>query len=151
MILLILFAGSALLSSAQDDQSYMEVMRSALKTEKKAIIAENMTFTQEEGEAFWPLYNEFQEKLYAANTRYLKIINDFAANYEQMTDDVALDLMKRMNSYETEVLALKKTYVKKFSKILPPTKVLRYFQAENKIDILIDYEVASSIPLLETE
>ena len=68
-----------------------------------------------------------------------------------MTDEVALDLMKRMNSYEGEILTLKKTYMKKFSKILPPTKVLRYFQAENKIDILIDFEVASSIPLLETE
>ena len=59
--------------------------------------------------------------------------------------------MKRLNSYESEVLTLKKTYIKKFSKILPPTKVLRYFQAENKIDILVDYEIAASIPLLETK
>ena len=138
-------------ASGQEDNSYMEVMRSALKTEKKAIIAETMVFTQEESDAFWPLYNEFQEKLYTSNTKYLKIINDFAANYENMTDEVALDLMKRMNSYEGEILTLKKTYMKKFSKILPPTKVLRYFQAENKIDILIDFEVASSIPLLETK
>ena len=148
---MILFAGSMLVASGQEDNSYMEVMRSALKTEKKAIIAETMIFTQEESEAFWPLYNEFQEKLYTSNTKYLKIINDFAANYDNMTDEAALDLMKRMNSYEGEILTLKKTYMKKFSKVLPPTKVLRYFQAENKIDILVDYEVASSIPLLETE
>jgi hypothetical protein len=29
--------------------------------------------------------------------------------------------------------------------------VLRYFQAENKIAVLIDYEMAASIPLLETK
>jgi hypothetical protein len=151
LFLLILFAGSTLFSFAQEDQNYVEVMRSALKTEKKAIIAETMTFTTAESEAFWPLYNEFQEKLYTANTKYLKIINDFAANYERMTDEMATDLMKRLNSYESEVLGLKKTYIKKFSKILPPTKVLRYFQAENKIGILVDYEIAASIPLLEAE
>lgn len=151
ILIAILLAGFGLFSFGQESESYLEVMRSALKTEKKAMIAEVMEFTPQESEAFWPLYNEFQEKLYTANTKYLKIVNEFAANYESMTDEKALDLMTRLNAYEGEVLKLKKAYIKKFSKILPSTKVLRYFQAENKIDILIDYEMASSIPLLETK
>ena len=138
ILIAILLAGFGLFSFGQESESYLEVMRSALKTEKKAMIAEVMEFTP-------------QEKLYTANTKYLKIVNEFAANYESMTDEKALDLMTRLNAYEGEVLKLKKTYIKKFSKILPSTKVLRYFQAENKIDILIDYEMASSIPLLETK
>jgi hypothetical protein len=150
-LIVILLTAFSVFSFGQDNDSYMEVMRSALKTEKKAMIAEVMEFTQEESEVFWPLYNEFQEKLYTANTKYLKIVNEFAASYENMTDEKALDLMKRLNAYEAEVLKLKKTYIKKFSNILPPTKVLRYFQAENKIDVLIDYEMAASIPLLETK
>ena len=150
-LIVILLAAVTVFSFGQKSEGYMEVMRSALKTEKKAMIAEAMEFTQEESEAFWPMYNEFQEKLYTANTKYLKIVNEFAANYENMTDEKALDLMKRLNAYEAEVLKLKKTYIKKFSGILPPTKVLRYFQAENKIDVLIDYEMAASIPLLETK
>ena len=150
-LIVILLAAVTVFSFGQKSEGYMEVMRSALKTEKKAMIAEAMEFTQEESEAFWPMYNEFQEKLYTANTKYLKIVNEFAANFENMTDEKALDLMKRLNAYEAEVLKLKKTYIKKFSGILPPTKVLRYFQAENKIDVLIDYEMAASIPLLETK
>lgn len=146
----VLFALS-LMVSGQEDQSYMEVMRSALKTEKKAMIAEVMTFSPEESEVFWPLYNEFQEKLYSANTKYLKIVNDFADNYDRMSDEKALELMNRLSSYDSEILKLKKTYMKKFSKILPPTKVLRYFQAENKIDVLIDFEMAGTIPLLEVK
>lgn len=147
----ILMMSFGLLLSAQQNDNYLEVMRSALKTEKKAMIAEVMTFTQAESDLFWPLYNEFQEKLYTANTKYLKIVNEFAENFENMTDEKALDLMKRVTAYDTEVLKLKKTYNKKFSKILPPTKVLRYFQAENKIDLLVDFEMSTYIPLLETE
>jgi hypothetical protein len=146
---ILVFTGSV--SFSQENKSYMEVMRSALKTEKKAMVAGVMDFTQDESDAFWPLYNAYQEKLYAANTKYLNIVNEFAANFDNMTDEKALDLMNRLNNYEGEVLRLKKTYIKKFSKILPPTKVLRYFQAENKIAVLIDYEMAASIPLLETK
>jgi len=136
---------------AQESESYIEVMRSALKTEKKAMIAEVMTFTQQESEVFWPMYNEFQQKLYVTNTKYLKIVNEFAENFDNMTDEKALDLMTRLNKYDVEILKLRRTYIKKFSKIIPPTKVLRYFQAENKIDVLVDYEIAASIPFLETK
>ncbi|MEZ5082349.1 MAG: hypothetical protein R2750_02675 [Bacteroidales bacterium] len=148
-VLLILCWG--LFAFAQQTENYVEVMRTALNAEKKALIAEAMTFTTEEAELFWPLYTEYQNNLYTTNTKYLKIINEFAANFENMTDEVATDLMARLNSYDAEVLKLRKTYIKKFSKILPASKVLRYFQAENKIDILVDYEISGFIPLIEVE
>lgn len=151
IVVLALFMGLGSVLFAQDYASYVEVMRSALKTEKKAMIAEVMTFSQEESDLFWPMFNEFQEKLYTTNTKYVKIVNEFAANYENMSDERASDLMKRLFAYDAEVLKLKKSYIKKFSKILPPAKVLRYFQAENKIGVMVDFEMAASIPLLEVE
>jgi len=137
------------MSYAQQANDYLEVTRAALKTEKKAMIAEVMSLTQEESEPFWALYNEFQGKLYTVNTKYLKIINEFSENYENMGGEKANDLMKRMFAYDTEILKLKKVYYKKFQKVLSPEKTLIYFQAENKIDILIDFEMSSVIPLLD--
>jgi hypothetical protein len=127
----------------------LEVTRAALKTEKKAMIAEVMSLTPEESEPFWALYNEFQGKLYTANTKYLNIINEFAANFDNLSGEKANDLMKRLFAYDTEILKLKKTYFKKFQKVLSPQKTLMYFQAENKIDVLIDFEMAASIPILD--
>jgi len=136
---------------AQQENDYMEVMRSALKTEKKLMIAEVMNLTTEESAPFWELYNEFQGKLYTTNTKFLNIINEFAENYDKMTGEKANDLMKRLFAYDTEILKMKKLYFKKFQKILSPEKTLMYFQAENKIDILIDFEMSSSIPLLDAQ
>ncbi|MEZ5199214.1 MAG: hypothetical protein R2764_23365 [Bacteroidales bacterium] len=113
------------------------------------MIAEVMSLTPEESEPFWALYNEFQGKLYTSNTKYLKIINDFAENYDNMSGDKANELMTRLFAYDGEILKLKKTYFKKFQKILSPEKTLMYFQAENKIDILIDFELSTLIPLLD--
>ncbi len=137
------------MSFAQQANDYMEVTRAALKTEKKALIAEVMNLTPEESEPFWTLYNEFQGKLYTTNTKYVKLVNEFAENYENMSGEMANDLMTRLFAYESEILKLKKTYHKKFQNILSPQKTLMYFQAENKIEIMIDYELANSIPLLD--
>lgn len=149
LFLLIAIIGLGINSYAQQANDYMEVTRAALKTEKKAMIAEVMSLTPEESEPFWALYNEFQVKLYTANTKYLKIINEFAENYETMSGEKANDLMKRMFAYDAEILKLKKTYFKKFQNILSHQKTLMYFQAENKINIIINYEMAASIPLLD--
>ena len=149
LFLLIAIIGLSISSYAQQANDYMEVTRAALKTEKKAMIAEVMSLTPEESEPFWALYNEFQGKLYTANTKYLKIINEFAENYENMGGEKANDLMKRMFAYDAEILKLKKTYFKKFQNILSPQKTLMYFQSENKINIIINYEIAAAIPLLD--
>ena len=134
---------------SQQMNDYMEVSRAALKTEKKALIAEVMELSKEESEPFWALYNEFQEKLYTVNTEYLKIINEFADNYENMNEEMAADLMKRTFAYESDILKLKKSYHTKFMKFLSAQKTLMYFQAENKISNLVKYEIAQTIPLLD--
>jgi len=54
-------------------------------------------------------------------------------------------------SYSQEVLKLKKTYYTKFKKILTAGKAARFFQAENKIETLINAELAFDIPLIETK
>ena len=58
---------------------------------------------------------------------------------------------KKMNfgGYQTQLLKKQKAYYKKFKKILPTTKVVRYFQLENKIDAMIDAQLALELPLLQ--
>ena len=52
--------------------------------------------------------------------------------------------------YQSGLLALKKGYYKKFKKILPAGKAVRFFQAENKIETLINAELALEIPMIES-
>jgi hypothetical protein len=44
--------------------------------------------------------------------------------------------------------AMKESYAPKLSKVLPPKKVARYLQVENKIRALVKYELAGEIPLV---
>lgn len=151
MIIGTLFMFLASMAFTQTADDYIEVLRSVLKTEKKAAIAEVMQLNEQEAEVFWPLYNEFNEKMYTVQSKRVKIIKDFAANFDNMTDVKADELWTASMNFKQESLNLTKQYYKKFKKILPAGKAAKYFQAENKIAALVDYELAAEIPLVETK
>ncbi len=134
---------------AQTATDYLEVVRDALKTEKKAAIADVMELTDQESDAFWALYNEYNGKTYIVNTKLFNSIKDFANSYENMTDEKAGELWKEHMSIESELHKLSKTYFKKFDKILPTTKAVRYFQAENKIKNMVNAELSELVPFFE--
>ena len=147
IISLILFCSA---TYAQTVDDYIEVARDVLKTEKKAAIAEAMQLTDQESGPFWELYNEFNFELSKIQNMRINAIKDFAANYENMTDAKADELWTKMLTYQQELLKLKKSYYGKFKKILPAGKAARYFQAENKIEALVNAQLAMDIPLVET-
>ncbi len=134
---------------AQNTHDYMEVERAALKTEKKAIVAEAMVFTEDESKVFWPLYNEYNEKKYVVNTKIYNNIVEYADNYETLSDEKAIELWMNSMKYKDELSKLEKTYFKHFQKILPGKKAARYFQVESKIKMLISAQLALEIPLIE--
>ncbi len=149
-VFLILFVLIGMNIHAQHVIDYMEVSREVLKTEKKAIIAELMQLSEAESAVFWPLYNEYQNKLYEVGTKRVNLLMDFANHFENMSNDMAVEIVNASQSIDMELLKLEKTYGKKFMKILPAQKALRYLQAENKIEALIDAQLALDVPLLES-
>lgn len=131
-----------------DVNNAIEVTRSVLQTQKKAIIANAMELTGEESNKFWPVYRDYQTDLKKVNDRTVKLITDYAMNYDMLKDQQAKSMVDEFLSIEKAELKLKKSYVKKFRKVLPPRKVARYFQIENKIDAVIRVELAQDIPLV---
>jgi len=135
---------------AQSTQDYIEVERGLLHAERKAVVAKAMVLTDEEAKVFWPLYNEYNEQVYKSKTKKVKVIADYADNFDNMTDARADEIMSNNMAADLELLKLKINYYKKFKKILSPSKVARYFQIEAKIDAMINAELAVQIPLIES-
>ena len=139
------------LAFSQTADDYIELARDILKSEKKAAIASEMNLSDAEVTPFWELYNEFNNKLSVTQNQRIAIIKQFAANYESLSDDMADDLIVNYIKYEQDLLKLKKSYYARFKKILPAGKAARYFQLENKIQTLVDAELALDIPLIEVK
>jgi hypothetical protein len=140
-------------AQVNDEIGYMaadiEAARTLMQTERKILIMREMTLTNDEASAFWPLYDEYNLEVKRVGDLRVKVITDYAVNYAKMTDELAKDLLDESIKYEEQRVKLKKKYVKKFRKILPETKVVRYFQLENKLNAIIDFRTAGEIPLME--
>jgi hypothetical protein len=46
-------------------------------------------------------------------------------------------------------LKLRQSYLPKFRKVLSEKKVARYYQLENKVEAVIEYDIAKQIPLMK--
>ncbi len=132
---------------AQDADSYIEVLKSEMKTDKKAIITETMRFTEKESQAFWPIYNEFEHELDKLANKRIANIKDFAANYDSLSDKKADELLMNSFSFLEDRLSLNKKYYKKFAEVLTPTVAAKYMQLENQIQLILDLSIAANLPL----
>ena len=139
------------LTHAQGIDDYIEIARDVLNTEKKAAVAQAMQLSDAESTPFWELYNEYNLEANRVHNQRIGLIKDFAKNYENLSDEKADELWMGMLSYQQELLKLKKAYYKKLKKIISPGDAARYFQIENKIEALINANLAAEIPLIETK
>ncbi len=138
--------------TAQDKPAdNMQIVIEKVRADKKLLVADNMQLTETEAKAFWPVYNQYQDELFLIRARTLKLIQDYRDAYEKMTNDTARKLIDEYMSIESLTLKLRKAYLPKFREVLPETKVMRYYQVENKIQVALYYEIAASIPLIKTD
>jgi hypothetical protein len=129
----------------------MQILRDKIKADKKLLVAANMDLTEAEAKGFWPVYEEYQKDLTSINQRIGKLIESYAADYRAntLTDEKAKGLAEELVAIEHIDGALQQSYVKKLEMVLPPKKVLRYLQIENKIRAAVKYELAGSIPVIQ--
>ena len=129
----------------------MQILREKVKADKKLLIATNMELTESEAKGFWPVYEGYQKKLTAINQRMVKLIESYAADYQAntLTDEKAKKLTEELVAIGKAEAELQAASVPKLSKVLPPKKVARYLQIENKIRAVVKYELAKAVPLVE--
>lgn len=127
----------------------LDVMRDKLRADKRLVVAEALELTEKEAQAFWPVYNAYQSDMVAHYDRILKLLDTYAGSYKSMTDAIATQLLGEFLSVQTSYLNIITSYVPRFQRVLPPRKVARLYQLENKIRALVDYQLAQEVPLIK--
>ena len=142
---IILLGAPSLAQSVADE---VELVRSIVQTERKVIVAGNMKLSEAESEAFWPVYNEFEVAMRAVGDRRIKVLTQLAKEFETLTDQQALDLLGQYSDFQQERVKVRKSFVKKFTKALSGKQVTRFYQIDSKIDTMIDFDIARTVPLV---
>jgi hypothetical protein len=126
------------------------MLRSDLRSQRKQITAQNMTLTADEATKFWPIFDAYRKEAIPINDKRWALIKDYATNYNSMTDAQAQDYMKRSAAVEQQLIDLRLKYVPLFEKVISPKKTALWFQVDRRIDLLINLQLSSSIPMVDT-
>jgi hypothetical protein len=137
-------------AGAQDKAAdTMELLREKVRADRKLVVATALELTESEAKVFWPVYNAYQRDMIGHYDRVWKLITDYAAAYESMTDTTATQLLGEFVALEADHVALLSKYVPRLQRVLPARKVARFYQVENKLRALLNYDLARSIPLVK--
>src|SRR3954468_5198934 len=156
------FVAGATLASAQTSKmnatdqtrdtnirAYVELLRSDLRTEKIAIITEMMELTEADDAKFWPIYRDYETQLSKINDDRITAIKEYGDTFDKMTDDIADRLARASLSLEERRHALKADVYNKLKTALSARTAARFLQVENQILLLLDLQIASSLPVVE--
>jgi len=136
-------------SAFADVNAEIEMVRSMVRMERKTAVEQAMQLTPAESQAFWAVYNEYEAERTKVNDRVVKVVTDYAAAYPDVGDARAQTLLADAFAADSDLLKLKKSYAKRFAKVLPPTRVARFFQIERKLDAVQNLSIAEQIPLID--
>ena len=146
-VITILFVSPAI--SQEKPADNMQIVREKVRADKKLFVAANMELTESESKGFWPLYERYQKDLEKLGERTLDLIKNYAMNFENMSDEAAKKMLDEWLALEMERQKMREAYLPKFREVLPERKVARYYQLENKILAVVNYELAAQIPLVQ--
>jgi hypothetical protein len=127
--------------------AYAELLRSDVRAQKVAIITEVMGFTDKEDEAFWPIYREYDLEMAKLGDERVALIADYAKNYANVTNEVADRLASKALELESRRQELKGQVYQKVKKALSPLTAARFLQVEHQLLLLIDLQIAASLPI----
>ena len=146
-------AGDARQSSAERDDknlnltAYAELLRSDVRAQKVAILTEVMGFTEAEDAAFWPIYRECDVEMSKLGDERLALIRDYAAKYPALTDADAATMAARALDLESKRDAARARCYEKVKSATSPRTALRFLQVEHQLQLLIDLQIAASLPV----
>ena len=145
----ILVLSSAPGRAGEASDADIDILRDTIRANKKALVAANPGLTDGEAKQFWPVYDRYQSELNGVNDRLVKLIEDYAANFRDLSDEKATKLAGDYLSVEEDRAKVRRSYLPEIAKTLPGRKVARFYQIENKMDAVLRYDLARGIPVIE--
>ena len=133
---------------AQTAADTMQQVRTQARADKRAFVEQQLRLDAPTAQKFWPVYDSYQKDLGAINQRWSVALVDYVNVSERLSDAAAAQLLQRMTTIAADRARLDQSYLKRFLKVLPGKQVARYYQLENKVRAVEEYDAAAQVPLV---
>jgi hypothetical protein len=128
----------------------IQLLRQDVASQKKQLIASNLVLTDSEATKFWPIYDQFQAEYQKIGDAKV-LIKEYAKDWGSVTDEQAVQYLRRSQDIEESTVQLRSKYVSIVNKVLSGKKAATFFQLDRRIALLVDVQLSSQIPLVQSQ
>jgi len=122
-----------------------------IRSIKKQVIAANLTLTDSEATKFWPVYEQYSAEFEKINDARAALVKEYSDEYGTQTDEQADSLVRRWLDVDIAAAQLRQKYVPIFRKVLSGKKAATFFQLDRRISMMIDVQLTSQLPLIQSQ
>jgi len=104
---------------------------------KVAFITQKLDLTPQEAQQFWPVYNQYNDKVKELRKKRRQDKREARSNFDELTDKEVEQVINNDMACRQKELDLQKEYHEKFKEVLPIKKVARLYAAEEQFKIVL--------------
>jgi Spy/CpxP family protein refolding chaperone len=134
-------------ATAQTVKDSLEVTRQAVESQRRILVAGALPLTDAEADAFWPLYDAYEKERRTLDESANRLVADFLAGAAGLTDAQAKAMVEKALEIDEGRLRVRRTWLGRMAKAIPPRKLARFYQIDNKLDAVVRADVARQVPL----
>jgi hypothetical protein len=135
-------------SQKKNIQEYIALLRSDVRQQKAEMMGAVMQLSAADAAKFWPIYSEYDAQLTKVNDLRVANVKEYARTYAIMTDEKADELIQNAMGYEKQRSELLAKYYDRVKQALGAITAARFVQVEHQLLLIIDLQVASSLPIV---
>lgn len=110
--------------------------------QQKEFFTNQASLTQDEANAFFPIYNELQQKKRELNREIRRIMREEGG--PMISEDGSLKAIDAKADVNIKIAELEKEYLQKFKQVLPASKILKIQNAEEQFNSQILKDIQQS-------
>ena len=129
----------------------LDLLRKDIRSQRKQLIAANLQLTDQEATKFWPVYDRYVSELITINDRKFGLIQEYADGYGKLTNEQSLSFVRRWLDADIEIAQLRQKYVPIVSQVLDGKKSATFFQLDRRIAMMIELQLSSRMPLVQSQ
>jgi hypothetical protein len=134
-------------ATAQTVKETLDITRQAVETQRRVLVSGALPLTDAESKAFWPLYDDYEKQRRPIDERANRLVADFVASAASLSDAQAQAMLAEALDLDEGRLKLRREFMGRMGKVIPPRKLVRFFQIENKLDSVVRADISKQIPL----
>lgn len=131
------------------DEMFIEMLKHDVDQARTDVMTSVMELSGDENAVFWPVYNEYRKKADELAEKDLALVKEYAAAYWSLTDDQAKDMARRWFEIEIARKELLAELYSELAKVVTPVQALKACQLENRLDLILDMQIANELPMVE--